>query len=345
MQFLKVSTAHTFRIGPFLDSTDGNTQETGLTITQPDIRLSKAGGDFAQLNAAGTLTHDEAGWYILPLDATDTGTCGPLIIAIHESGALPVWKEFMVVNANVFDSLFAAATTDYLQVDATQLLGTAWLAPGTAGTPDVNVKLISGDAAAADNCEADYDGTGYVGGTIVKQADVTKILGTATHAATEAGTQCVEVVRWGGNDIAATAVNGVPKVALTHVNAAAQTATLDTIKAETVEILTDTAVIGVLGAGLSDLPWNADWDAEVESECNDAVVAVLAAANTELAAVPSSTGGLRAMVQFIFEKMRHKGQMNKDTGVETLMKDDGSTPLGTATHTTDGVTITRGEMT
>jgi len=68
-------------------------------------------------------------------------------------------------------------------------------------------------------------------------------------------------------------------------------------------------------------------------------------ANSELAATPASTAGLRAMIQFIFEKMRHKSTMNKDTGVETLMKDDGSTPLGTATHTDDGTTVTKAEMT
>ncbi len=67
-------------------------------------------------------------------------------------------------------------------------------------------------------------------------------------------------------------------------------------------------------------------------------------ANTELAAVPASTAGLRAMIQHLFEKVRHKGTMNKDTGVETLFKDDGSTPLGIAMHSTDGTTITRGEM-
>lgn len=68
-------------------------------------------------------------------------------------------------------------------------------------------------------------------------------------------------------------------------------------------------------------------------------------ANTELAAIPASTAGLRAMIQLLFEKVRHAGTMNKTTGVETLMKDDGSTPLGTATHSDDGTTVTRGEMT
>lgn len=49
------------------------------------------------------------------------------------------------------------------KVDVASLLGTAWLTPGTAGTPDVNVKLISADATAADNAEAFFDGTGYAG--------------------------------------------------------------------------------------------------------------------------------------------------------------------------------------
>lgn len=48
-----------------------------------------------------------------------------------------------------------------IKADVRDLLGTAWLVPGTAGTPDVNVKLISADSGAADNLEAAFDGTGY----------------------------------------------------------------------------------------------------------------------------------------------------------------------------------------
>ena len=36
-------------------------------------------------------------------------------------------------------------------------------------------------------------------------------------------------------------------------------------------ILADTAVIGSAGAGLTAVPWNAAWDAEVQSECTDAL--------------------------------------------------------------------------
>src|ERR1035437_5282944 len=84
-------------------------------------------------------------------------------------------------------------------------------------------------------------------GTDLLDVNEVQVLATACHAASENGTQCVEVVRWGGNDIAATAVNGVPKVALTHVNAAAQTATLDTVKADTaaIKVPTDKLVFTV----------------------------------------------------------------------------------------------------
>jgi hypothetical protein len=114
--WLKQSTAVDLPIGPFLDSTDGNTQETALTITQPDIRLKKNGGAWAQKSAAQTLSHEEAGWYEVSLSTTDTDTLGHLILAVHESGALPVWREFMVVSANVYDSLIGGGDTLDVQV-------------------------------------------------------------------------------------------------------------------------------------------------------------------------------------------------------------------------------------
>lgn len=123
MILLKQSTSTTRRFGPFLDETDGKTQETALSIAQADIRLSKAGGAFAQSNDVGGATHDEKGWYYLTLDATDTATLGSLEVNIHVTGALPVWKEFMVVPANVYDSLVAG--TDYLDAATVEVGSTA----------------------------------------------------------------------------------------------------------------------------------------------------------------------------------------------------------------------------
>lgn len=122
MQWLKQSTAVTLKIGPFVDETDGKTAEAGLTIAQADVRLSMNGGNMAQKTEASACTHDEIGVYDCPVDGTDTGTLGRLQLFVHESGALPVWHEFMVVPANVWDSFFGA---DYLQIDVEQLDGDA----------------------------------------------------------------------------------------------------------------------------------------------------------------------------------------------------------------------------
>ena len=109
-QWIKQSTASTIKLGPFLDDTDGKTPETALTISQADIRLSKNGGAFAQSNNAAGATHNENGYYDVPLNATDTNTLGTLRVAVSESGALPVWQDLMVVPANVWDSMFGAST-------------------------------------------------------------------------------------------------------------------------------------------------------------------------------------------------------------------------------------------
>ena len=140
-QFVKQSTAFTFRIGPFVDSTDGFTPETGLTLSQADFRLSKAGGAFAQKNSASAGVHDENGWYTCILNTTDTNTLGTLDIAVYESGALPVFKHFMVLPANIYDSMVAGS--DLFDVSATQILGTAISTPATAGVLDVNIKNIA----------------------------------------------------------------------------------------------------------------------------------------------------------------------------------------------------------
>ena len=140
MLFLKQSTAsQSVLIGPFVDSSDGTTAETGLTIANTDIRLSKNGGNLAAKNSGGA-THDEAGWYTITLDATDTNTVGRLQLHCKMTGALMVHAEYWVLEEAIYDALFGASATGLLPANMTQ---------------------ISGDSTAADNLEADYDGTGY----------------------------------------------------------------------------------------------------------------------------------------------------------------------------------------
>lgn len=128
MRLLKLSTAVTELIGPFVDDTDGKTDEGALVIKKADVHLSKNGGSFAAANAdQGTADagapYDSHGYYSLSLNTTDTGTLGRLKVMIPMSGALKVWTDFMVVPANVYDALVGG--TDKLQVDVAEWLGTA----------------------------------------------------------------------------------------------------------------------------------------------------------------------------------------------------------------------------
>lgn len=120
--FLKQSTAATIVLGPFLDDTDGKTAETALSIAQADVRLSKNGGAFAQVNESTSASHMENGYYTKDLNTTDTGTLGRVTVAVLKTGALPIRQDYAVVTANIWDSLFS---TDYLQVDLTQIGGAA----------------------------------------------------------------------------------------------------------------------------------------------------------------------------------------------------------------------------
>lgn len=134
--YLKQSTAATIVMGPFVDSTDGVTAETALTISQADVRLSKNAGTYAQKSDTGSATHMESGHYSVSLNTTDTNTLGHLRVAVNESGALPVWRDFLVLPANVYDSLLS---TDKLQVHVDEM---------TAGI--ITAAVIATDAIDAD---------------------------------------------------------------------------------------------------------------------------------------------------------------------------------------------------
>ena len=114
---LKQSTAATLVLGPFVDSTDGVTAKTALSIVQADIRISKNGGAFAQSHNSAGATHMENGYYSIPLDTTDSDTLGRIIVAVSKATALPVFARAMVMPANVWDSLHGAAKL-LVQTDA-----------------------------------------------------------------------------------------------------------------------------------------------------------------------------------------------------------------------------------
>lgn len=119
--WLRQSTNIELPFGPFLDSVDGNTQKTALTIAQANVRVKKGGAAWVSKNFNQNSAHEEAGWYEVVIDSIDSNTLGPLAVAIHVAGALPVWREFMVVPQPVYDAMVAG--TSPLPVNATQIEG------------------------------------------------------------------------------------------------------------------------------------------------------------------------------------------------------------------------------
>lgn len=174
-------------LGHFVDSTDGVTAETGLTIANTDIKIWKAGATTLANKNSGGATHISNGVYYAVLDATDTNTVGSLVIFVAVSGALAVRLECQVYEEAIYDALFAASAAGYSTLDA------------------AGVRTAVGLASA---------------------------------------------------------------------NLDTQLSTIDTVVDD---ILADlnafTGDVGASGAGLTALPWNAAWDAQVQSEVQDAIEA------------------------------------------------------------------------
>jgi len=154
-QWLKQSTAAVITFGPFLDKDDGVTLETGAgIITSIDhattgIKLSKNGGALTIRHQAVTpSTYDAHGCFLVTLDTTDTNTLGRLRV-IHTEAAtyLPVWQDFMVVPANVWDSMFGADKLDVAVVEQANIdFGALQKTSLNAATP-ASVQNIAADGS------------------------------------------------------------------------------------------------------------------------------------------------------------------------------------------------------
>jgi hypothetical protein len=165
MRFLKQSTATTLLLGPFVDSTDGVTAETALTLSQSDVLLWKEGGTaLAQKNESTSCTHRSNGLYTCPVNTTDTGTLGTLVVSVAESGALPIRQDYLVIPANVYDSKVLG--TDLLDVSIVQANGST--------TPITNFA-----ASALGIVTGTSDNTGFTATTSIM--DSTIVEATADH--------------------------------------------------------------------------------------------------------------------------------------------------------------------
>jgi hypothetical protein len=158
MIYLRQSTAsQEIILGPFVDSTDGNTAETALTINNTDIKLWMTGATTLANKNSGGATHISGGIYYAVLDATDTATIGPLVVIVHVAGALAVRVPCVVLDEAVYDVQFgtvAPATISNITggtiTTATNVTTVNGLAANAITAAAIATNAIDADALAAD---------------------------------------------------------------------------------------------------------------------------------------------------------------------------------------------------
>ena len=229
-KFLKSDTATHIMFGPFVDKTDGVTLEvaagiiTSIDHATTGIFLSKNGG-------AGAIRNQ---------NVTDTNTPGTLRVMMAEAATfLPVHDDYMVIPHELWDTLFvtqpAVAINKFFDV-ASSVLTCA------------SVNQVQDNATTAEIATAVWQDT--TAGDFTTGSSIGKSLFTSGNAPGAASglaivgssmvvpnTQKVDVETIKTQAVTCAAgVTVLPSVGA----AAAQTATLDTIKADTAAILTDT---------------------------------------------------------------------------------------------------------
>jgi hypothetical protein len=231
MFFVKQGGTYDTKLGPFVDKGDGVAYETGMSAAMghatTGVRLSKNGAAFADRAETTDPAYDAFGYYLVKLDATDTNTVGILKVIFGDAAVcLPCEANYQVIEPAVYDALFKDAATGIM--------------PDPAGL----TTLIATVGAAG------------VGLTSVALADATSdaVIAHAVFGADATTYQATGTFGLAIGDPASDSAGGIYKGVVTDAAGLNVAVDVVALKAETVEILTDTAVIGALGAGLTALP-------------------------------------------------------------------------------------------
>jgi hypothetical protein len=137
-QVLRLSTAATVVIGPFVATANGLTPDTSVALGGANasaVLMKHNGVTFATITNH-SWTHESRGCYTLVLNTGDTNTVGRLSLFISNPASyLPVWVDYQVMKAQTYDALYG---TDNLYADVREL----------------NATLYSPQAAPASQCIA-----------------------------------------------------------------------------------------------------------------------------------------------------------------------------------------------
>ncbi len=175
-----------------------------------------------------------------------------------------------------------------------------------------------------------------IGAQMITAADGTAFTGSVTVSVTgESGTPATGSV---GPGACAHEGNGyhsyLPAQAETNYDHVAFTFTGTGAIPVTIQVYTDAAYdrVGAAGAGLTAVPWNSSWDTEVESEVNDALVAL----NLDHVAAVAATGADVADNSIVAQMVSSAATADWDTYVNTTDSFQALRDRGDAAWTTGG---------
>lgn len=303
-RWIPQNTTVTIPMGPFLASTDGVTAQAGLGSFT--VRVNK-GTTWVIRESVTATAHQENGFYSVELNATDTNTLGRLRVAANPSTAIPVWEDFMVVPANIYNALVAG--TDTLHVDTIQWLGTAVATPTVAGVPEVDLTHVNGVINA---------------NAVLQLRQILLSNSTGPGLSIETTANNLSAVEVASNGSAVSSGTGL------SIAGAAAGPALRLVGGSTLGAALE------LQVAVGEEPVNG---VLINAASADALLDRAIAEPTAVWAWPVT---LRKLAQWLGALSRNKVTQTNTT--QTLRNDADSATIATSTHSDDGTTHTRGEF-
>jgi hypothetical protein len=272
-------------------------------------KLSTVRTGTAQAGAAGTITLDSGA------SAVDDYYNGCVIVGVLDSTT-----EVRVITDYVGSTKVASVTPNWIVTPDSDDTFTILMPEGRqVGLADVTAWLGTTPA------------TPTVAG--VPEVDLTHVAGSTTSVSTLASSMATLLADWinGGrldlilDIIAADTTTDIPALIGTPAGAS--------VSADIAVIEGQTDDIGAAGAGLTAVPWNAAWDAEVQSEVDDALNTAIAELGV---AAPTATPTLRTGLMLLYMALRNKLTV-ATSGTDAIeIYNDAGTKICAKTITDDG---------
>ncbi len=336
-----------FFIDTFVGSTGASVDWSGIAVT--DVEIFKGTSMTQRASDAGVVLLDTDGISLdgitgiggFSIDTSDNSDAGFYAAgSFYTVVVASVTIDSQTVNfvAGTFRLTPAEAIAGHPKVDVGGWLGTAAATPTVNGVPEVDLTHVAGAttdvSALATNVAAILVDTGT---TLDGRIPAALVGGRidASVGAMAANVVTAAAVADGAIDAATLAADTITAAKI----AADVTTELQSGLATAAALTTLTNTVGAAGAGLSAVPWNPAWDAEAQSEVNDALVAFFTspAVLVDLfwdeplvepsQGIPSATPALRLALSYLYTALRNKINISSsskafynDAGVVTWKK-------------------------